>query len=141
MPQDKHDEMSGNWSDESDLNIRVIAMPTDTNPAGDVFGGWLVSQMDLAAGSTAEMRAGGRTATVAIDQLVFHRPVAVGDEVSIRTKLVKVGRTSMTIDVQAWRRPRHTRDFQKVTQGRFVFVALDAEGNPRPVDSLPSPSA
>ncbi|GBQ29033.1 acyl-CoA thioesterase [Gluconacetobacter azotocaptans] len=120
-------------ADGGDLTIRVVAMPNDTNPAGDIFGGWLMSQMDLAASTTAALKARGRCATVAIDGVVFHRPVAVGDEVSIYTRLLKVGRTSMTIDVQAWRRVRHTAEIQKVTQGCFVFVALDAGGRPRQV--------
>ncbi|MFS3136513.1 acyl-CoA thioesterase [Gluconacetobacter sacchari] len=123
--------------DGDELTIRVIAMPADTNPAGDIFGGWLVSQMDLAASTTAAQCARGRCATVAIDELRFHRPVAVGDEVSIYTRLLKVGRTSMTIGVTAWRRVRHTRQVQKVTQARFVFVALDGDGRPRPVDQPP----
>lgn len=119
--------------DDGKLTIRVVAMPSDTNPSGDIFGGWLMSQMDLAASTTAALTARGRCATVAIDGVVFHHPVAVGDEVSIYTRLLKVGRTSMTIDVQAWRRVRHTTEIQKVTQGCFVFVALDAEGRPRQV--------
>ncbi|MBV1833312.1 acyl-CoA thioesterase [Novacetimonas pomaceti] len=116
-----------------DLAIRVVAMPADTNPAGDIFGGWLISQMDIAASTTAALRARGRCATVAIDRVVFHRPVAVGDEVSIYTSIIKVGRTSMTIAVEAWRRVRHTSEIQKVTEGHFVFVALDANGRPRSV--------
>ncbi|ATJ92210.1 acyl-CoA thioesterase [Acetobacter tropicalis] len=114
--------------------IRVVAMPTDTNPAGDVFGGWIISQMDLAAGTTAAFRANGRAATVAINGLVFLEPVAVGDEVSIYTEITREGRTSMTIHVQTWRRARHTHLTSKVTEGDFTFVALDANRRPR---SLP----
>src|SRR6202035_2357013 len=84
--------------------IRVIAMPADANPNGDIFGGWLLSQMDLAGGSLAAQRARGRCATVAVDGMVFHEPVFVGDEVSCYGELVKTGRTSMTVRIEAWRR-------------------------------------
>lgn len=113
--------------------IRVVAMPSDTNPAGDIFGGWIISQMDLAAGTTAAFRANGRAATVAINGLVFLEPVAVGDEVSIYTHIAREGRTSMTIHVQTWRRARHTHKTSKVTEGDFTFVALDANRRPRPL--------
>lgn len=116
--------------------IRVVAMPTDTNPAGDVFGGWIISQMDLAAGTTAAFRANGRAATVAINGLVFLEPVAVGDEVSIYTEITREGRTSMTIHVQTWRRARHTHLTSKVTEGDFTFVALDANRRPRSLPPL-----
>jgi acyl-CoA thioesterase YciA len=84
--------------------VRVMAMPADANPNGDIFGGWLLSQMDLAGGSLAARRARGRCATVAVDGMVFHEPVFVGDEVSCYGELVKTGRTSMTIRIEAWRR-------------------------------------
>lgn len=113
--------------------IRTIAMPADTNPSGDIFGGWLMSQMDLAAGSVAAMTSGGRSATIAVDAMIFHRPVRVGDEVSLFATLVRHGRTSMTIHVDAWRRPRATDRSEKVTEANFTFVALDAEGRPVPV--------
>ena len=118
-----------------EMVLRTLAMPSDTNPNGDIFGGWLMSQMDLAASTTAALCAGGRCATVAIDRVVFHRPVSVGDEVSIYTHLTKQGRTSMTIAVEAWRRVRRASQRQKVTEGHFVFVALDENGRPRPVDA------
>jgi len=113
--------------------IRAIAMPADTNPSGDIFGGWVMSQMDLAAGSVAALTSGGRSATVAVDAMIFHRPVKVGDEVSLYANLVRLGRTSMTIHVGAWRRPRATGHSEKVTEANFTFVALDAEGRPVPV--------
>ncbi|NEX92803.1 acyl-CoA thioesterase [Caulobacter sp. 17J65-9] len=113
--------------------IRTIAMPADTNPAGDIFGGWLMSQMDLAAGSVATRRAGGRIVTVAAEGMVFHEPVSVGDEVSLYARLVSTGRTSMRIEVEAWRRHRHEADIVKVTQGLFTCVAIDAERKPRPL--------
>lgn len=111
--------------------IRVVAMPADTNPAGDIFGGWLVSQMDLAAGTLAAKHARGRCVTIAIDRLIFHLPVAVGDEISIYTKIVKTGRTSMVIHVQTWRRPRHDDQAFLVTEGTFTFVAIDENRRPR----------
>lgn len=113
--------------------IRTVAMPADTNPAGDIFGGWLMSQMDLAAGNIAALTSGGRSATIAVDGMIFHRPVKVGDEVSLYATLVKVGRTSMTIHVDAWRRPRQLHDSEKVTEANFIFVALDEHGQPIPV--------
>ncbi|MFA6117604.1 MAG: acyl-CoA thioesterase [Sphingomonas sp.] len=111
--------------------VRVIAMPADTNPLGDIFGGWLMCQMDLAAGSIATRRAEGRTVTVAADSMTFLRPVKVGDEVSVYATLVSTGRTSMRINVEAWRRPRHTAAAEKVTAAAFTFVAVDEEGVPR----------
>ena len=117
--------------------IRTIAMPADTNPAGDIFGGWLMSQMDLAAGSVAVQTARGRSATIAVDEIKFHRPVAVGDEVSLYAELIRVGRTSMTIRVRAWRRARHRDDSEQVTEAVFTFVALDENRQPRPVDEPP----
>jgi acyl-CoA thioesterase YciA len=113
--------------------IRAIAMPADTNPAGDIFGGWLMSQMDLAAGSVAALTAEGRSATLEVEGMIFHRPVKVGDEFSLFAELVDVGRTSMRIHVQAWRRQRHRSESQKVTEATFTFVALDAEGRSREV--------
>ncbi|MCZ0961432.1 acyl-CoA thioesterase [Paracoccus benzoatiresistens] len=113
--------------------IRTIAMPADTNPAGDIFGGWLMSQMDLAAGSVATQAARGRSATIAVEGMKFHRPVKVGDEVSLYAEIVHVGRTSMRIHVEAWRRERHRDDGEQVTEATFTFVALDANGAARPV--------
>ncbi len=113
--------------------LRAIAMPADTNPAGDIFGGWLLSQMDLAAGTTAHHRARGRVATVAIEGMTFHKPVHVGDEVSCYTHIQKIGRTSLTICVQAWRRPSHGGPQTKVTEGVFTYVAVGPDGRPRPV--------
>ena len=108
-------------------------MPADTNPAGDIFGGWLMSQMDLAAGNLAALTARGRTATVAVDAMKFHRPVKVGDEVSLYAELLSVGRTSMAIHVEAWRRGRDGPVAEKVTEATFTFVALDEHGRSRPV--------
>ena len=116
--------------------IRTIAMPADTNPAGDIFGGWLMAQMDLAAGNTAARVARGRSATIAVDGIQFLKPVYVGDEVTLFAVLQTVGRTSMTIEVQAWRRPRDGDTCEKVTEAMFTFVALDEAGRPRPIPSV-----
>ena len=116
--------------------IRVTAMPADANPYGDIFGGWLMGQMDLAAGSVASRRSGGRAVTIAADAMKFHMPVVVGDEVSVYAHLAAVGRTSMTIEVEAWRRARHSSEAYKVTQARFVFVAVSEDRQPRRVPPL-----
>src|ERR1700761_5783822 len=113
--------------------IRTVAMPADTNPAGDIFGGWLMSQMDLAAGSAATRRAKGRCVTIAVEAMKFVEPVKVGDEVTVWADLARIGRTSMTFYVSAWRRPRTGTDVSKVTDAMFTFVALDADGRPRPI--------
>jgi acyl-CoA thioesterase YciA len=113
--------------------IRTIAMPADTNPNGDIFGGWLMAQMDMAGGSAAGRRARGRTATVAVASMSFLRPVKVGDEVSLYASILSVGHSSMRISVEAWRRPRG-EGMSKVTEAVFVFVAIGADGRPRPVD-------
>ncbi|MDF7774559.1 acyl-CoA thioesterase [Sphingomonas sp. AOB5] len=116
--------------------VRVIAMPADANPYGDIFGGWLMSQMDLAAGSIASRHSHGRAVTIAVEGMQFHLPVSVGDEVSVYAELVHVGRTSMRIDVEAWRRHRHEEAMHKVTQACFTFVAIDEDRNPRRVPDL-----
>jgi acyl-CoA thioesterase YciA len=117
-----------------DAAIRIIAMPADTNPSGDIFGGWLMSMMDMAGGNIAYRRAGGRVATVAVDKIEFHRPVAVGDVVSCFGEVVRVGNTSLTVAVSAWVQARQGGEEVKVTEGLFTFVALDRKGDPRPVD-------
>jgi acyl-CoA thioesterase YciA len=113
--------------------IRTIAMPADTNPAGDIFGGWLMSQMDLAAGSVAARVSRGRAATVRAEAMVFLSPVFVGDEVSLFARLIGRGRTSMKIEVEAWRRSRDSEETVKVTEAVFVYVAIGPDRKPRPV--------
>ena len=113
--------------------VRTIAMPSDTNPAGDIFGGWLMGQMDLAAGNVAARRSRGRCATISVDAMTFHSPVFVGDEVSLYAWIVAVGRTSIRIQVEVWRRERTGEATMKVTEGRFTFVAIDADRRPRVV--------
>ena len=117
--------------------IRTVAMPSDTNPAGDIFGGWLMGQMDLAAGNAAARRARGRCATIAVDGMSFLSPVHVGDEVSLYARLLSVGRTSMKFQVEAWRRQRHDFESVQVTKATFTFVAIDEAGRPRPVPEAP----
>ncbi|KTD07561.1 acyl-CoA thioester hydrolase YciA [Legionella jamestowniensis] len=116
-----------------ELTIQTLAMPADTNANGDIFGGWLVSQMDLAAGVLAKKIAHGRVATVSIHSMSFLKPVHVGDIVSCHVELIKRGTTSMTIDVEVWAEPATTGGRYKVTQGTFIFVAIDKEGKPRKV--------
>ena len=121
-------------TERRDPAIRVVAMPADANAYGDIFGGWLLSLMDNGAGLTAARRSKGRAVTVAIDAMVFHAPVKVGDEVSVYTHIDKVGRTSMTIAVEAFRRHRSEETATKVTEAKFTFVAIDDAGKPRAVD-------
>lgn len=116
--------------------IRVTAMPADANVYGDIFGGWLIGQMDLAAGSIASRHAHGRAVTVAMDGMQFHAPVQVGDEVTVYAELERVGRTSMTIAVEAWARDRHEDHGRKVTEARFVFVAVDEDRRPRAIAAI-----
>jgi acyl-CoA thioesterase YciA len=113
--------------------LRTIAMPADANPSGDIFGGWLMGLMDLAAGNAAGRRGRGRVATIAVEGMKFHMPVLVGDEVSIFAEVVSVGRTSMRIEVEAWRRERSEEEMCLVTEGVFTFVAIDENRKPRPV--------
>lgn len=118
---------------QGEIMIRTLAMPADTNPAGDIFGGWLMSQMDLAGGMAAAQRAHGRVATVAVDGMTFHKPVRVGDELTCYTRVGRVGRTSLAICIEAWVRRRGTWALEKVTEGTFTFVAIDEAGKPRTV--------
>jgi acyl-CoA thioesterase YciA len=117
----------------SEPAIRTIAMPADTNPHGDIFGGWLLSQMDLAGGNLASQRAQGRCATVAVDGMVFHEPVLVGDEVSFYGEIIRTGRTSITTRIEAWRRNLASGEVRKVTQAIFTYVAIGENRRPRPL--------
>ena len=115
------------------LTVRTLAMPADTNPAGDIFGGWVMSQMDIAGSIAAVERAEGRVATVAVEAMTFISPVKVGDILCVYTTVEKVGTTSITVAVEAWARRNRLAGRVKVTDGRFVYVALDDEGRKRPV--------
>ncbi len=119
--------------------VRVIAMPADTNPEGDIFGGWLLAQMDLAGSTPAFDLAQGRCATIAVDAMVFHQPVSVGDEVSIYARVIRVGRTSIRVHVEAWKRPRASHEVSRVTEGVFTYVAIDAERKPRLLPGTEAP--
>lgn len=116
---------------KGELAIQTLAMPAHTNSGGDIFGGWLVSQMDLAAGIMAKRIAHGRAVTIAIDTMTFLKPVHVGNLVSCYVSLVKIGTTSMTIDVEVWTEDLDETKKKKVTEGTFVFVAIDAHGKSR----------
>ena len=112
-------------------HLRTVAMPRDTNAGGAIFGGWTLSQMDLAGGTFAAQRAGGRVATVSIEAMRFLRPVSVGDEVSCYCSLAQAGDTSVTVRIETWARDRTGSDPEKVTEGVFTYVALDEGGKPR----------
>lgn len=112
--------------------LRAIAMPADANPNGDIFGGWLLSQMDLAGGIVAIRRARGRVATVGVEAMTFHKPVMVGDEVSCFAVVEKVGRTSIRVRIEAWVR-RPDDETVKVTEGVFTYVAIGTDRKPREV--------
>jgi acyl-CoA thioesterase YciA len=116
-----------------ELTLRTLAMPKDVNTNGDIFGGWVLSQMDMAAGIVAADRAKGRVATVAIDAMQFIRPVKVGDVLCIYVSVARVGRTSLGLQIEAWVRRRGQDEREKVTEGLFTFVAIDEAGRPRPV--------
>lgn len=116
-----------------ELTVRLVAMPADTNANGDIFGGWVLSQMDQAGGIAGVERAQGRVVTIAIDAMTFLRPVKVGDVLSVYTSVDHVGRTSMKIHIEAWARRFRTHIREKVTDAYFTFVAIDEAGRPRPV--------
>ena len=116
-----------------ELATRTLAMPADANPSGDIFGGWVLAQMDIAGGITAGQRARGRVATVAIDAMTFHLPVYVGDVLCVYADVDRIGRTSLTLHLEAWALRRRLGARVKVTEGSFTFVAIDDEGRPRPV--------
>ena len=120
-----------------ELSLRTLAMPADTNPSGDIFGGWVMSQMDIAGGIAAWNVADGRVATVAVDGFTFHRPINVGDVVCCYADVLRTGKTSITVLIRAWvLRGRRTENRIKVTEGTFTFVAIDADGNKRQVEPL-----
>lgn len=119
---------------QGELTIQTLAMPADTNANGDIFGGWLVSQMDLATGVMAKKISQGRVTTVAIESMSFLRPVHVGDVVSCYVQLTKMGHTSMHFHVEAWVLCASTSQQYRVTHGTFIFVAINEKGQPRPVE-------
>ena len=118
-----------------ELTLRTLAMPADANAAGDIFGGWVMAQMDLACGIRAAERARGRVVTAAVQEMAFAMPVKIGDTLCVYTEIARVGRTSMTLKVETWAQRYLTHVMEKVTEATFVMVALDAEGKPTPVPS------
>jgi acyl-CoA thioesterase YciA len=116
-----------------ELAVRTLAMPADTNPAGDIFGGWIMSLMDVAGGISASAQAGGRVATVAATDMAFLKPVKVGDVVCVYTDLARTGRTSLTFHVEVWVLRQGQAERVRVTSADFTYVALDEAGRPRPL--------
>ena len=122
-----------NGAPVGELSTRTVAMPADTNPAGDIFGGWLLAQMDIAGGIVANRRARGRTATVAVDAMKFHLPVFVGDVLCCYARIERIGTSSISVKIEAWAERRNSDDHVKVTEGLFTYVALGPEREPRAV--------
>lgn len=116
-----------------DLSIRTLAMPADTNQNGDIFGGWLLSQMDVGGGIYASKIAKSRAVTVAIDAMNFRKPVYIGDVVSVHANTVRVGKTSITVHIEAWVMRRDETHSILVTDGNFTYVAIDDQGRPRAI--------
>lgn len=116
-----------------ELTLRTLAMPADANAAGDIFGGWVMAQMDLACGIRAAERARGRVVTAAVQEMAFAMPVKIGDTLCVYTDIARVGRTSITLSVEVWAQRYLTHIMEKVTQATFVMVALDGDGKPTPV--------
>jgi acyl-CoA thioesterase YciA len=110
--------------------LRTFPMPADANANGDIFGGWILSQMDLSGGATAYDYCGGRVVTVGIEAMTFYKPVFIGDDVGFYTEVVRTGRTSVTVKIESWARRRHTREYVKVTEGLFTFVHIDENRQP-----------
>lgn len=121
-----------------ELTLRTLAMPADANPAGDIFGGWVMAQMDLSAGIRAGEVARGRVVTAAVKEMAFALPVKIGDVLCVYTEVVRIGRTSITLQVEAWAQRSRYEGMEKVTEGTFIMVALDATGKPTPVLHHPS---
>ena len=118
-----------------ELTLRTLAMPGDANAAGDIFGGWAIAQMDLSAGIRAAEIAHGRVVTVAVKEMVFQMPVKIGDTLCIYTRLERIGRSSITLNIEAWAQRYLTPTMEKVTAATFVMVALDREGRPTAVEA------
>jgi acyl-CoA thioesterase YciA len=138
-PQAVHAPLVTETEPCGDLCIRTLAMPADTNQNGDIFGGWLLSQMDLGGGVFASKTTKSRTVTVAIEAMNFRKPVYVGDLVSVHANLVKIGKTSITVHLEAWVLRRREMQSILVTDGNFTYVAIDEEGHPQTVQHDPPP--
>lgn len=118
---------------QGELTVRTMAMPKDTNPIGDIFGGYLLSQMDIAGGIYTQKIAKGRTVTIAVDSMTFHRPLNVGDILCCYCDTIKIGRTSIAVKVEAWTIRKFQSDREKITEGVFTYVAIDDNRKPRPI--------
>ncbi|MGE0500095.1 MAG: acyl-CoA thioesterase [Rhizobiaceae bacterium] len=116
-----------------ELTLRTLAMPADANAANDIFGGWVMAQMDLACGMRAAERARGRVVTAAVKEMSFAKPMKIGDTLCVYTHVAKIGRTSMVLKVEAWAQRYLSHTMEKVTDADFVMVALDATGRPTPI--------
>ena len=125
--------MNDNPKPTGELTLRTLAMPADANPAGDIFGGWVMSQMDLASVIRAAERARCRVVTASVKEMAFELPVKIGDTLSIYTDIVRVGRTSITLSIEAWAHRSRYNKLEKVTAATFIMVALDDDGQPTPV--------
>ncbi len=125
--------MSDKDAPQGDLTIRTVAMPADTNPSGDIFGGWVLSQMDIAGGVAAAEISKSRVVTIAVEAMTFIAPVKIGDVLCVYTTIERVGTTSISVFMEAWARRNRLGQREKVTDGRFVYVALDDDGQPKPI--------
>jgi acyl-CoA thioesterase YciA len=119
---------------QGELTVRTMAMPKDTNPIGDIFGGYLLSQMDIAGGIYTQKIAQGRTVTIAVDSMTFHKPLNVGDILCCYCDTIKIGRTSIAVKVEAWTIRKFQSDREKITEGVFTYVAIDDDRKPRPIN-------
>ncbi len=134
-----HAPLNTETEPNGDLCTRALAMPADTNQNGDIFGGWLLSQMDLAGGVFASKTAKSRTVTVAIEAMNFRKPVFVGDLVSVHASLVRVGKTSITVHLEAWVLRRKEVHSILVTDGNFTYVSIDDQGHPQTITQADAP--
>ena len=129
-------DLDPNPHPNGNLAIQTVALPSDTNQFGDIFGGWVLSQMDIAAGIVAGQHAQGRVATIAVDAMKFIRPVRVGDVLCVYAQIERIGKTSLSIGLESWALRNRIGEREKVTEGRFTFVAIDDEGHPRDVSRM-----
>ena len=125
--------MTDQAAPSGELTLRTLAMPGDANAAGDIFGGWVMAQMDLSAGIRAAEVAHGRVVTMAVKEMVFQLPVKIGDTLCVYTRLERIGRSSITLNIEAWAQRYLTATMEKVTDADFIMVALDAVGKPKPI--------
>lgn len=125
--------MTEEESPKGELTVRTMAMPADTNPIGDIFGGYLLSQMDIAGGIYTQKIAQGRTVTIAVDSMTFYKPLNVGDVLCCYCDTIKIGRSSIVVKVEAWKIKQFQAKREKITEGVFTYVAIDDDRKPRPV--------